>query len=52
VPVVAEDVLKERKPGLVIILPWNFAAEIKRRLGYARAWGARFVTCIPDVVVS
>ena len=52
VPVVAEDVLKERKPGLVIILPWNFAPEIKRRLDYARAWSARFVTCIPEVAVS
>lgn len=52
VPVVAEDVFKERKSGLVVILPWNFAPEIKRRLDYGRAWGVRFVTCIPGVTVS
>lgn len=52
IPVVPENVLKENKPDLIVILPWNFAPEIKRKLDYARAWGARFVTCGTGVEVS
>lgn len=52
IPVVAEEVLKAGKPNLIVILPWNFAAEIKKRLDYARAWGARFVTCGGGIEVS
>lgn len=51
VPVVAEDHIREAHPDVILILPWNFKAEIMRRLDYTRDWGCRFVTCIPAIDV-
>lgn len=52
IPVVAEQVLKESRPDLVVILPWNVKDEIMARLAYAQAWGCRFATCVPFVSVT
>lgn len=51
IPVVAESVLKERKPDYVLILPWNIQDEIMAQLAYIREWGGRFVVPIPGVTV-
>ena len=52
VPVVAENVLKERKPDYVVIFPWNIRSEIEQQLEYIRDWGGRFVTAIPELRVE
>ena len=49
IPVVEEQKLKDEKPDLIIILPWNFRTEISNKLAYSREWGARFITCIPKI---
>lgn len=52
IPIVDIEVLKAEKPDLIVILPWNFEAEIKKRISFAAEWGARVVTAIPKVTVS
>ena len=52
IPIVDEKELKRIKPDLIIILPWNLKEEITSQLSYARDWGAKFVTFIPDTVVQ
>jgi 2-polyprenyl-3-methyl-5-hydroxy-6-metoxy-1,4-benzoquinol methylase len=52
VPIVDEQKIRDEKPDLIVILPWNFRKEIEDKLSYTRQWGARFVTCIPQVAVS
>ena len=49
IPVVAESHLKEQKPDLVLILPWNLREEITAQLAYIKDWGGRFVIPIPHL---
>lgn len=48
VPVVTEQRLRESKPDIILILPWNVKAEIRRKLAYTREWNAKLVTFIPE----
>ncbi|MGH8147746.1 MAG: methyltransferase C-terminal domain-containing protein, partial [Rhodanobacteraceae bacterium] len=52
IPVVAEARLRETRPDFVVILPWNLREEITAQLAYIREWGGKFVTAIPQLVVS
>ncbi len=52
IPVVAEKTLHLEKPDLVVILAWNFATELKKRLAPITAWNGRVLTAIPDVVIE
>lgn len=52
IPVVTETRIHETRPDFVLILPWNLREEIKTQLAYIRAWGGRFVTCMPEREVS
>ncbi|TDR48708.1 methyltransferase family protein [Tahibacter aquaticus] len=52
IPVVGEARLREDRPDLILILPWNLREEITAQLAYARDWGARFVIAVPEIVVS
>ena len=49
IPVLPPSAIAERKPDVIIILPWNIADEVKHALAHARAWNAQFVTVIPDL---
>jgi SAM-dependent methyltransferase len=51
IPIVAPSALKERKPDLILILPWNIADEIMNEHAYVRGWGGRFVVVIPELRV-
>jgi len=51
IPVVPREVLVKDKPNIIVILPWNFKDEIIRKLGFAKEWGADFVTYIPDLEI-
>lgn len=52
IPVVAESRIFETRPDFVVILPWNLREEITQQLAYIREWGGKFVTAIPQLVVS
>lgn len=51
IPIVAEEALRETRPGYIVILPWNLKEELAAQLAYARSWGARFVTAVPTLEV-
>lgn len=52
IPIVDEDRLADEKPDYILILPWNLRNEVIAQLGYAREWGARFVTAVPKLTIE
>ena len=51
VPILSPDIIKELKPDLVIILPWNIRDEVMQQLSFIREWGGMFVTAVPRIEV-
>lgn len=51
IPIVAEAVLREKRPDYVVILPWNLRIEVMQQLGYVQEWGGRLVTAVPTLQV-
>jgi C-methyltransferase C-terminal domain/Putative zinc binding domain/Methyltransferase domain len=49
IPVYAPDKLRETRPDIVLILPWNLKEEIVAAHSYIREWGGRFAVPIPSV---
>lgn len=52
IPVVDEARIRESRPDIVVILPWNLREEIIEQLAYTREWGGKFVTAVPQLEVS
>jgi SAM-dependent methyltransferase len=52
IPIVREEEIRSVRPDFIVILPWNIADEVMEQLSYAREWGARFVTAVPELGVS
>ena len=52
IPIVSEDRIREHTPAFVVILPWNLRHEITEQLQYLRAWGGKFVTCVPHLEIG
>lgn len=52
IPIVDETTLRESKPDYILILPWNIKGEVVSQLGYAREWGAQFVTAVPNMGIE
>lgn len=50
-PILHPDVLREVRPDLLLILPWNLRAEISEQMSWIGEWGGRFVTAIPSLAV-
>ena len=51
IPILHPDTIKQTKPDLILILPWNVKEEIMAQLSYIREWGGRFLVPIPEVRV-
>jgi SAM-dependent methyltransferase len=51
IPILPPAVLKEDKPDIVLILPWNIAEEVIHQHVYAREWGGVFVAAVPKMRV-
>ena len=49
IPIVEPDKIKETKPNIVIIIPWNIRAEIESSLSYIREWGGQFLALGQDI---
>jgi 2-polyprenyl-3-methyl-5-hydroxy-6-metoxy-1,4-benzoquinol methylase len=52
IPIVAVDAIRDIKPNIIIILPWNFREEICRKLNFVKEWGGQLVTFIPEIKIS
>lgn len=51
IPIFHPDKIKETKPDIILILPWNLKDEIIQQISYVRDWGGKFVVAIPEVTV-
>jgi SAM-dependent methyltransferase len=51
IPILHPSRIEEVKPDYILILPWNFKAEILAQLAHAREWGAKFIVPIPEATV-
>jgi hypothetical protein len=49
VPIRSPDALREDRPDVVLILPWNLRDEITEQLSFIREWGGRFAARAPDL---
>jgi len=49
IPILPPAVLREDKPDIVLILPWNIADEVIQQHGYAREWGGAFMAAVPEM---
>ena len=47
IPIFPPERLKETRPDVIVVMPWNLREEIAAQLAYTRAWGARLVVAIP-----
>lgn len=49
VPILPPDVIFERKPDIVLILPWNIKSEVINQMSSVREWGGIFMVAIPQM---
>jgi len=49
IPILPPIVLKERKPDVLLILPWNIAQEVMQENAFIREWDGKFVTAVPSL---
>ncbi|MCU1488177.1 MAG: C-methyltransferase [Actinomycetia bacterium] len=47
IPVLAPDVLRDERPDVVWLLPWNLRDELLEQLAHIRDWGGRFLVLQP-----
>lgn len=49
IPVFSPEKLKLERPDIVVILPWNIAAEVVQQTAYIHEWGGKHVTAVPTL---
>ncbi len=49
IPILAPGAIAERRPDVVLVLPWNIKDEIMDQLSYIREWGGRFAARSPEL---
>jgi SAM-dependent methyltransferase len=49
IPICSPDRIRDDRPDVVLILPWNLKDEIIGQLGYIREWGGQFAARAPDL---
>ncbi len=51
IPIVSPSRIAHDRPDFILILPWNLRSEVVEQLSFARQWGARFVTVVPEIEI-
>lgn len=51
IPIRAPELLREERPDVVLILPWNLKEEIMEQLSFIREWGGRFAARTPELTL-
>ena len=49
IPIVHPSVLRQRRPDVVLILPWNIADEVIAQQHGVLEWGGKFVVAVPEL---
>lgn len=52
IPILPPSALRTDRPDYVLILPWNISAEVQKQLSDLAAQGTRFVTAVPELIVT
>lgn len=52
IPVYGEEKIAEERPDYIVILPWNWEGEIRKRLSFSSEWGAKLVTAVPSLKIT
>ena len=47
IPIRSPEAIREDRPDVVLILPWNLKDEIIEQLSYIREWGGQFAARTP-----
>ena len=48
IPIFPPEMLKEQKPDILLIIPWNIKDEIMTRHSYVSEWGCKFALADPQ----
>jgi SAM-dependent methyltransferase len=51
IPILHPDELRERKPDIVLILPWNIQVEVMEQMAHVGEWGGKFAVAVPSIKV-
>jgi 2-polyprenyl-3-methyl-5-hydroxy-6-metoxy-1,4-benzoquinol methylase len=51
IPIRAPEAIREDRPEIVLILPWNLKDEIVEQLGFIREWGGAFAVRTPELTL-
>ncbi|HEV2981797.1 MAG TPA: class I SAM-dependent methyltransferase [Solirubrobacteraceae bacterium] len=51
IPIRSPDALREDRPDVIVILPWNIKDEIVEQLSFIREWGGRFAARTPELTL-
>jgi SAM-dependent methyltransferase len=51
IPIRSPDAIREDRPDVVLILPWNLKDEIVEQLSFIREWGGRFAARTPELTL-
>ncbi len=51
VPIRHPDVIRETRPDVLLILPWNIKDEVMEQMAHIREWGGRFAVPIPEATL-
>ena len=51
IPILHPSTLAERKPDIVLILPWNIAEEITSQQMQVREWNGQFAVAVPSLKI-
>jgi SAM-dependent methyltransferase len=51
IPIREPEAIREHRPDLILILPWNLRDEIAEQLSYVKEWGGKFVVRTPELEV-
>jgi hypothetical protein len=51
IPIRSPEALREDRPDVVLILPWNLKDEIVEQLSFIGEWGGRFVARTPELTL-
>jgi SAM-dependent methyltransferase len=51
IPILQTDALRQNRPDVVLVLPWNIVDEVTEQHAYIREWGAVFAAAVPSMKV-
>jgi hypothetical protein len=49
IPILAPVAIREQRPDVVLLMPWNIKDELMQELSYIREWGGRFAARSPQL---